>query len=266
LKLWILATAALLAGCAAAAAQPEVDADLARTFDRGLVHYRVDGATRSQPVADALPLLRTLDRSAFRGTVVYLHGCDGVNAISTRSADLLAAAGYLAFVPDSFARTNKPVSCDPGRFEGGLHREVLAWRQAEAGYALKQVKALPAVDPARVFLMGLSEGAIATATYVGEPLAGRIVEGWTCHAGWPEYRGLAAPPGEPVLALSSENDPWFQDPVLRGDCAEFIGPPSTWRRSVVFRPPHPAASQHDLMWNLDARRLVLDFLAQAVPH
>jgi dienelactone hydrolase len=266
LRLFVLAAAALLTFPAATAAGPQADAELARTFDRGLVHLRIDGATRSQKIVDALPLLRTLDPSTFRATVVYLHGCDGVNAITTRTADLLAASGYLVFVPDSFARTSKPVSCDVGRFEGGLHREVLGWRHAEAGYALRQVKALPSVDPARIFLMGLSEGAIATATYSGEPLAGRIIEGWTCHAGWPEYRGLAAPPGEPLLALSSENDPWFQDLALRGDCAEYLGPPSPLRRSIVFRPPHPAASQHDLMWNLDARRLVLDFLAQAAPR
>lgn len=111
--------------------------------------------------------------------------------------------------------------------------------------------------------MGLSEGAIATATYVGEALAGRIIEGWTCHTGWPEYRGLNVPSTEPVLALSSENDPWFQKQILRGDCATFIVAQSALRQSIVFRSPDPAASQHDLMWNMDARRLVLDFLVAA---
>jgi hypothetical protein len=64
-----------------------------------------------------------------------------------------------------------------------------------------------------------------------------------------------------VLALSSENDPWFQQPVLRDDCGAFLTTPSALRRSVVFRPPHPAASHHDLMWNADARRQVLEFLS-----
>jgi hypothetical protein len=39
--------------------------------------------------------------------------------------------------------------------------------------------------------MGHSEGAIAVATLDAPPVAARIIEGWTCHAGWPEYRGLA---------------------------------------------------------------------------
>jgi dienelactone hydrolase len=256
--------ATLLAICASAACKAQ-DTELARTFDLGLVEFRHDGALQSRRIADAMRLLRTLDRSAFRGAVVYLHGCDGINLLSSRTADMLAAEGYLVFLPDSFARRDKPVSCEPATFRGSLHREVPAWRQAEADHALKQVETLAAVDSARLFMMGLSEGAITVATYRGEAVAGRIIEGWTCHAEWPEYRGLNAPDKEPVLALSSQDDPWFQAPALRGDCGEFMGPPSPLRRSVVFRPPHPAASQHDLMWNSDARRLVLDFLCGETP-
>jgi poly(3-hydroxybutyrate) depolymerase len=261
------ALVAVLAACCAmgqAVAQSPSDfglnAEVTRTFDQGLIYFKHDGKLVSQHTSNALPLLRELDKSAFRGAVVYLHGCDGINTLSTKTADLLAAAGYLVLLPDSFARMDKPKSCDALQFQSGLHRDVLQWRQAEADYAIKQVKALGAVDPERVFLMGLSEGAIAVATYKGEPVAGRIVEAWTCHAGWPEYRGLNAPANEPVLTLTSENDPWFQDPVLRGDCGEFIASPSPWRRSIVFRPPHPAASQHDLMWNKDVRTLVMAFL------
>jgi dienelactone hydrolase len=255
---------ALLAGCAFATCKAQ-DSELTRSFDLGRVEFKSDGALQSRRIADAMPLLRTLDRSAFRGTVVYLHGCDGINLLSTRTADMLAAEGYLVFLPDSFARRDKPVSCEPAEFRGSLHRDVLGWRQAEAGYALKQVKTLPAVDAGRLFLMGLSEGAITVATYRGEAVAGRVIEGWTCHAEWPEYRGLNAPEKEPVLALSSQDDPWFQASALRGDCGEFMAPRSPLRRSIVFRPPHPAASQHDLMWNKEARQLVLDFLSGEPP-
>ena len=108
--------------------------------------------------------------------------------------------------------------------------------------------------------MGFSEGAIAAATYRGDAVDARVIEGWTCHAGWPEYRGLNGPAAQPVLALVAEDDPWFAATGLHGDCGEFMGPPSTSRRSVVFRPPHPAASQHDLLWHADARLLLLGFL------
>jgi len=255
-----LLAAALLAVVVNASAQPSVNAEVARTFEKGRVHARIDGALREMKVSQAIGLLSNARARSFRGAVVYLHGCDGVNDLSVKTADLLAMQGYVVFVPDSFARTNKPVSCEPSRYLSGLHREVLSWRHAEADYALRRVKTLPSIDPSKIVLMGLSEGAITAATYVGEALAGRIIEGWTCHAGWPEYSGLRAPPDEPALALTSESDPWFQQPELRGDCGAFIASPSALRSSIVFRAPHPAASQHDLMWNADARQLVIDFL------
>ncbi len=282
----ILLLCALLAGAAVAAERPADDrartdsagtesarnesaqTERARTFDGGRVAYAAAGSVVNASAATAWPQLQMLRRGAFTGTIVYLHGCDGINALSLQTADMLAAAGYLVLLPDSFARLDKPVSCEPRGYRGGLHRSVLAWRHEEADQALARARTLVAVDPDRLYLYGLSEGAIATATYEGQAVRGRIVEGWTCHAGWPEYRGLRARAAEAVLTLSSENDPWFQDPVLRGDCGAFLQSPSALRRSVVFRPPHPAASHHDLMWNLDARTIVLAFLdasARAAP-
>jgi dienelactone hydrolase len=261
-RAWALACSALLVVAGGRAAVTASD-EVARTFRQGRVAYLVSGSVTTASVATAWPALQALPAGSFKATIVYLHGCDGINAISLNTADLLAAAGYLVLLPDSFARLDKPVSCDAAAVRGGLHREVLAWRHEEADWAIRQAKSLPAVDAAKVFLYGLSEGAIAAATYRGEPLRGRVIEAWTCHAGWPEYVGLDAVAGEAVLALTSENDPWFQDPVLRGDCGESIGVSTPLRRSIVFRPPHPAASQHDLLWNADARREILDFLKRA---
>ena len=254
-----------LAACAAAAAQTAgTDDEAARSFRHGRAHFMQAGSLREDSIENAWPALQRLERGAFRATVVYLHGCDGINALSVKAADLLAAAGYLVVLPDSFARRDKPRSCDALEHRGGLHREVLGWRHAEADRALRQARTLPAVDSRRIFLMGLSEGAIATATYVGEGVTGRVIEGWTCHAGWTEYQGLRAPPGEAVLSLVAQNDPWFAAPALQGDCGEFMGEPSPLRRSLVFRPPHPAASQHDLLWNTEARRALFDFLDAAL--
>ncbi len=263
---------ALLAPAAGAHAQPALAAPVAgrtelaeraRAFDKGRVAYATGGSIVVDRIGAAWPKLRALRRGDLKATIVYLHGCDGINALSLHTADILAKAGYLVFLPDSFARLDKPVSCEVTTFRGGLHRGVLAWRQGEAEEAVRRAKSLPVVDPARVFLYGLSEGAIAAATYTGEAVRGRIIEGWTCHAAWDEYRGLRASPAEAVLTLTSENDPWFQRPALRGDCGEFLGAPTRWRRSIIFRAPHPAASHHDLLWNLDARRAVLDFLDAA---
>jgi len=250
----------LLTSLAHAFAQVTIESELALTFEKGRVHASIDGSLREMKVSQALGMLATAPLGTFRGVVLYLHGCDGINDLSVKTGDLLAMQGFVVFMPDSFARISKPVSCQPSLYLGGLHREVLSWRHSEADYAIKRLKALPTLDVSNLILMGLSEGAIATATYVGEPITARIIEGWSCHSGWPEYSGLRAPPDEPTLAISAENDPWFQKPELRGECGEYIVTPSALRRSLVFRAPHPAASAHDLMWNVDARRQIFDFL------
>jgi hypothetical protein len=96
----------------------------------------------------------------------------------------------------------------------GMHREVLTWRHAEADFALARAWTLPGGHKRPPVLMDFSEGAIATATYAGQPVDARGIEDWTCHAGLPEYRGLNAPAGEAVLALLAEDDPWFTAPAL----------------------------------------------------
>ena len=112
---------------------------------------------------------------------------------------------------------------------------------------------------AQHLLVGLSEGAIAAATATGERVAARIVEGWTCHALWPEYVGLRAPAGEPTLAFSSEDDPWFQHDWTRGDCGAFINP-RNGSKSIVFRAPDPLHDQHFVFWRADVQATALAFL------
>ena len=109
--------------------------------------------------------------------------------------------------------------------------------------------------------MGHSEGAIAVATVAGLPVSARVVEGWTCHAGWPEYRGLNAPSGEPVLALVGENDPWFKLSILHDDCGAFMhgGLP----RSIVYKASNYLSGKHSLSSDTDVQRKILPFIESA---
>ena len=250
-----------LCACSGAPAAAADDDNAARAFWQGRAHQLRAGTLQETSIAAAWPALQqaTAEDGA-RAVVVYLHGCDGIGATGAKTADLLASAGYLVLAPDSFARRDKPVSCDPVLQRAGLHREVLGWRHDEARYAIAQARTLPGGERRPLVLMGFSEGAIAVATYDGDAVDARVIEGWTCHAAWPEYRGLNAPVTQPVLALVAQHDPWFTAAALRGDCGDFMGPPSAWRVSIVFRPPHPAAAQHDLLWHADARRALLGFL------
>lgn len=197
--------------------------------------------------------------------ILYAHGCDGPGRITTASARFLSAAGYLIVAPDSFARRDKPRSCDPAIPRGGLHRAVLGWRQAEMRHAMTRLRSLPATKDLPIALMGHSEGAITVATMPAPDAALRIIEGWTCHAGWPEYRGLSAPPHQPVLALVGSRDPWFRLPVLRGDCGAFM-PEGAPMRSIVYDPPGYLAGKHWLSADPGVRVTILQFLSQNLPE
>lgn len=233
-------------------------AELARTWDGGKVYlpgadgpvvlsgaeYRTQGAALA--IDGSLPV------------VVYMHGCSGLDTLSHATALLLVERGYAVVQPNSYARQRKPDSCKPALYLGGLHRGVLPWRHAEASHAIRTLRGEPWVDQSQVYLMGLSEGAITTATYAGEPVTARVVEGWTCHAGWHEYRGLNARQDEAVLSLLGVDDPWFLQPELRGNCGVFMDNPDS--RMVLFQGPHILKDYHYLLWHPSAQRALFEFL------
>jgi len=253
----LLLLALVCLGPAALAGEADDPAELDRTWRHAQV-FLPDASPSGYRSIPAEALAEALAARAERlPVVVYAHGCAGLGRASTRTGQFLARAGYLVVAPDSFARADKPASCDPSKRRGGLHRGVLAWRQAEVGHAIAEVGGLP--NTGTVFLMGFSEGGITAATYRGLPVAGRIIEGWTCHAGWPEYRGLNAPLDEPVLAFVAARDPWFKLPVLQGDCGAFMEdrPDS---RSVVVRDPPELAVSHWVSKDSGIQAQILAFL------
>lgn len=231
-------------------------ADLARTWNAAKVWLPQEPA-RASGVAD-------LAEAQIPGVIIlYAHGCDGITRITYESARFLARAGHAVVAPDSFARQQKPVSCVPARRQGSLHRKVLAWRHAELSYALDALAEIAELNELPVVLMGHSEGAIAVATLDIPPVAARVIEGWTCHAGWPEYRGVNASQDEPVLALVGENDPWFRLPVLRGDCGAFMSEHQQGR-SVVFQAPNYLHGRHWLSFDTQVQAIILDFIEESL--
>ena len=105
--------------------------------------------------------------------------------------DVFAQSGFAVIAPASFARKKYPKSCDPVKKIGGLYRAVLKMRQLDALHAIREARKLSWVDPDNIFLMGFSEGGIVSATLSiesGQSVRARVIEGWTCRAGWPEYQ------------------------------------------------------------------------------
>lgn len=233
--------------------------EIQRSWDNGLVFWRESNNVSSGIISEELG--NATQQAGSPNVIVYMHGCNGVGNAAKATGAFLASQGYLVVMPDSFARENKPESCDTTFHRGGKHRGVLEWRQNEANNAIRQVRQLARVNQNNVFLMGLSEGAITTATVSGEPVSARIIEGWTCHAGWHEYSGLNALASEPVLNLLGEEDPWFTAAPLRGHCGEYMQK-DNGSLSVLFRPPHVLTDYHFLSWHASAQEVLLEFLAR----
>lgn len=197
-------------------------------------------------------------------TVIYMHGCSGVWKGTFRRIKFLANNGFLVIAPASLARKKYAKSCDSQTHKGGLYRGAVEIRKEDAGYAIENAKKLPMVDGDRIALMGLSEGGQAIANFVAgndkQRVRARVIEGWTCHSGWNEQKGLKAPKDQPVLSLVAVNDPWFQTRWLKGDCGQFMSK-NNLQQSVVYR-TGSLAREHELLDYPAPQKKVLEFLRQ----
>ncbi len=194
-------------------------------------------------------------------TVIYLHGCSGIWWGTYIRLDFFAENGFAVIAPASFARAKYPKSCDPATKRAGLYRETLKMRQYDALNAIKNAKRLNWVDSKNLFLVGFSQGGITSATLstnIDTTVNARVIEGWTCHAGWSEYRGTNAPTSQPVLALVADQDPWFQDSWTRGSCGGYMNS-ENGSRSMVYR-IGSLMSKHSLLDDPDVQNRVLEFL------
>ena len=233
--------------------------ELHRTWHAALVriphnHKVFVGQISDLPVED-LPVKAKLP------TVIYLHGCSGIWWGTYIRLNFFAKNGFVVIAPASFARTKYPKSCDPATRRAGLYRETLKMRQYDALNTIKIAKQLDWVDARNIFLVGFSEGGITSATVstnLNSGVNARVIEGWTCHAEWSEYRGINASSSEPVLALVADQDPWFQNPWTRGSCGRYMNS-DNGSRSVVYS-TGPLVSRHSLLDDADVQKLVLEFL------
>lgn len=199
-------------------------------------------------------------------TVVYMHGCSGFWPGTIRRINFLAENGFAVVAPPSFAREKYPQSCDVSRHLGSFYRGIIKIRQNDAGNTIEKAKQLPWVDEDNVFLMGLSEGGITVATFFSKDknrsVNARVVEGWTCNAGWEEYEGIRAPKSEPVLTLLGSRDPWFQNSYNNGDCTNFLNK-KNGSKSIVYKKGN-LSYQHELLENREVQNTVLDYLQQHI--
>jgi dienelactone hydrolase len=230
----------VVAGAVANAARAESDnldaaiaraadpAELTQAWEQAWLHLPGAEVPDSRPAivgpfgsAYVQERLKSLPRPVSWPTVVFLHGCTGIQAPERRIAGMLTGMGYAVILPNSQARTNRPRDCNVGTGEWGLAPVVHYYRRAELKDAMRRVRALAWVDRRNLFLGGFGEGAKAVALWGGqEDVSAYLITGWTCIAPpkleWLD--GLHLPAGRPVLAIVTRDDPYYRHIEPKGSC------------------------------------------------
>ena len=120
----------------------------------------------------------------------------------------ITEAGYIFFAPNSYTSPNRPTYISP--VSKYIYEKVHTYRQAEIDLFVKRLSELSFIDTKRMFLMGFSEGALATARYSGDEFIGRIVLGWSCEPSFfTDYPKIGAKQSDPFLNIIGRDDKYF---------------------------------------------------------
>lgn len=230
-----------LGGCATGSFASKDQSDIELTWRRAAVAIPPElGSAKRSLVIESPAFLDAVASYPERRfpVVIYLHGCTGLKDSDRDVLRAIAKAGFIVVAPDSMARRYRPRQCNPRKRTGGFNLFVYDFRQAEINFALQMMADLPWVDRNNLFLVGSSEGGLASALYRGSAFRARVITKWTCQ-GSPLVRGLSAPPDEPVLAIVRKSDPWYdpRNPGQAGDCGTFMGERPNSRSWVIERGP-----------------------------
>jgi dienelactone hydrolase len=250
-----LLAAALLVLSALLFAPAAPASDVATSYARAVVY----APGHDSPIVPGA-IAAALKPGARHPAVLFMHGCGGIGRPDQDAhlwAKLIAAAGYVAILPDSLARSDRPLSCDPATRKAGLFPGVYEMRREEIVLAANLIRMAPWFDGKAMILMGYSEGAVVAVNSPFDNFTGIIATSWTCNlAGFPALHGIKLPAKVPLLTLVHEADPWFRNAIFKGSCADhFAGRPDARHVTVP-------GEGHGTYKSEAARKAVGDFLAR----
>jgi dienelactone hydrolase len=244
----LLTVAIVMLTSSPVSAEDDTTGDVKKSWDAARVY--VPG-NRSETTPDKVKVEKPLP------VVIYIHGCSGLTYESFSWGEYIRDLGYIALLPDSFARRSES-NCDPKTKKGGTFPKAHAMRQEEIRYAFEQVKNSPWADAHNVFLMGHSEGGVAAARTRLTGFSGIIISGWRCtNTKNPGFDGIFAPLETPVLTLEWARDDWQND-ATKGSCSDKFGERKN-ARQVLF-----PGNGHNVYEQRAARDAVTQFLKENV--
>ena len=205
--------------------------------------------------------------------VVYMHGSG--QAID-RSGDFpklkwdygyaewITQAGYIFVGPDSYGFKNRPSFSSPVPKE--FYEEVHNIRQAEVAQAATSLAEQDFTDTGEMYLLGVSEGAMAAARYAGKEFKGRLVLSWSCEPGYfTDFPKVGAKSKAPFLNIMGYRDFYFgkNGPYNTryanntGNCAAHLSMANYKNARVIIYPD----STHGVTYNQHMKGDLLGFLS-----
>ena len=189
--------------------------------------------------------------------VIFLHGCSGITREEISWARFLSDNGFFVILPDSFARSGRRMNCNPSdpSFKGGSFLNAFAYRQEEIALAFSDLVSSKNIDRKNIFLIGFSEGAIATAQTIQKGLKGQIILAWTCSLkGQPNFEGINQFEDIPIMTIAATADPWRIGTSNAGRCADSLHTIKNMKQVDI------EGAFHDLFHSETARNEVIKFL------
>ncbi len=196
--------------------------------------------------------------------VIYLHGCSGIGSEEESGKLFLVERGFAVFLPDSFARTSRRSNCNTNTLARSLAPESHSLRLEELRFAVDRVRALPWIDPRRIYVVGFSEGGLAAARYDRDDVAGVAIMSWHCD-GTPPFRGLRIPSSVPILAVLGTDDPWYRAKAGK-HCGEYFGERPLSRSLLIEGNGHSMITSPSLANAELAKRALLAFLNGSIAN
>lgn len=190
--------------------------------------------------------------------VIFLHGCSGITKEEVSWAKLISDNGYYVILPDSFARDKRRMNCNPSdpKWKSGGFLNAFAYRQEEIAAAFEDLKNNKKIDVKNIFLIGFSEGGVATAQTIQKGLKGQIILAWSCTLkGQSNFEGINQLEQISIMAISAVSDPWRIGTTNAGRCADSVHVNKNFRQVDVD------GAFHDLFHNEISRNEVLKFLS-----